>query len=132
MTQRIPKHYKKQEKSLPGTQRAFLVLMDSTWPCQILYRLENSFNLRHSFLIHPQTFKICNCCNIFFYLIQKHTQIVSYLTPVSHIIMGPEREPRNLNTCETELIPTNTDEISLFAKLYCRANFVIFLPFDLQ
>lgn len=29
-------------------------------------------------------------------------------------------------------MPTNTDEISLFDKLYCIANFEMFFPFSLQ
>lgn len=35
-------------------------------------------------------------------------------------------------TCWIEFIPTKIVEMSLFNKLYCMANFDMFLPFSLQ
>lgn len=35
-------------------------------------------------------------------------------------------------TSLTDFIPTSMEEISVFAKLYCKANFEIFFPFPLQ
>ena len=35
-------------------------------------------------------------------------------------------------TCLTEFMPTRTDEISLFDKLYCMDNFEMFFPLSLQ